>query len=372
MAQSSSRTHVVSAAMAVVASVLGCGPARPPADLAPDPGLAARITAIDVDVVEGAVCPGGAIRASYTATLDDGSVLPFSSTWDEDDPPPLHVIMLRRSSPEATPRENGDWVTDPDPLRSAMTGFRLTATLKVRTSLSASETVAPDYSCGRHDYTFFGRTGPRGGAGENGPDLTVRLGVVSSPWYDRLLVAGIEVGLAPPFYLVADADRVPPADWLRIATRGGRGGKGVDGSDGQKGADGEAGCPGSPGGAGGAGGNGGPGGRGGRGGRVVIYAPDADPFLAGLVDAESVPGPGGGGGAGGAGGPGGKGGEATTTTSRRCQPGADGSAGPQGSDGSDGPPGMSSAPSEIVTLPLGDVFGPRAPGDLYELIDYRG
>lgn len=370
MSGTSPNRHGRSIILACALGLAGCGPKRPPPDLAPDPGLAARIREIHLEVLDAAVCPGGAIRATYTATLDDGSVLPFSRSWDEDDPPPLHVIMLRRMSPEATPRENGDWVTDADPLRTAMTGYRLTATVKVRTSLNVQETVAPDYSCGRHEFGFVGRAGTDGGAGENGPDVTVRLGVVSSPWYDRLLVAGIEVGLAPPFYVFADADRVPPADWLRVATEGGRGGPGAHGSAGQAGADGQPGCPGSPGGAGGAGGNGSRGGRGGRGGRVTIYAPDEDPFLAGLVDAQSVSGPGGKGGAGGTGGAGGKGGPVTTDANRRCQPGADGAQGSNGSDGAEGPSGPPSPGADIVIVPLADVFGPRIPATLVDLINY--
>ena len=97
-----------------------CGPQRPPANFAPDPGLAARIEEIRIDVRDPAVCPGAQIRTSYSAVLDDGSLLPFSREYDADDPPDLHVIMLRRFSPEATPRESGDWVTDPDPLRTAL------------------------------------------------------------------------------------------------------------------------------------------------------------------------------------------------------------------------------------------------------------
>src|SRR5437879_12981656 len=107
-----------------------------------------------------------------------------------------------------------------------------------------------------------------GRPGGNGPDVTVRLAVLRSPFYDKLFVAGTEVGLAPPFDVLADASVVPPADWLPIETRGGRGGPGVAGAAGTDGAAGAAGCPAQPGAPGGNGGNGAPGGPGGRGGRT--------------------------------------------------------------------------------------------------------
>ena len=118
----------------------------------------------------------------------------------------------------------------------------------MRTSVNATVTVAPDYSCGPHAFAFMGENGLPGEAGGNGPDVTVRIGIVPSPFYDRLLVAGVQVGVAPPFYVLADADWVAPADWLRIITQGGRGGEGAAGTAGLNGADGEPGCPGSPGG----------------------------------------------------------------------------------------------------------------------------
>ena len=54
-------------------------------------------------------------------------------------------------------------------------------------------------------------TSGSGQAGGNGPDVTVRLAILRSPFYDKLFVAGIQVGLAPPFYVLQDASAVPPA-----------------------------------------------------------------------------------------------------------------------------------------------------------------
>src|SRR5256886_10285685 len=105
-----------------------------------------------------------------------------------------------------------------------------------------------------HAVAFSGDLGGPGEAGEPGRDATVRLAVLRSPFYDKLFVAGIQVGLAPPFYVLQDASAVPPADWLVIEARGGRGGSGVAGTRGADGSAGAAGCPaqaGAPGGDGG-------------------------------------------------------------------------------------------------------------------------
>src|SRR2546422_5794271 len=136
--------------------------------------------------------------------------------------------------------------------------------------------------------------GERGGWGEtgaNGPDATGRLGVLRSRFYDKLFVGGIQVGLAPPFYVLQDASAVPPADWLVLESRGGRGGSGVGGTKGTDGSAGAAGCPAQPGAPGGNGGNGGPGGSGGRGGRINVIVPLDKPFLARTVAAPSPGGP---------------------------------------------------------------------------------
>jgi hypothetical protein len=328
----SKRGPVLAVLWPVLVSV-GCSKG-PPADLAPDPGLAVRIQQIRIDTPQGA-CPGARIPVSYAAVLDDGSEIPFSTEYDRDNPPPLHV----------------------------------SAFLRVKPAANGSAVVPPEYSCVRPVFRFSGSVGRRGASGGNGPDITVRLGILPSPFHERLLVVGIEVGHAPPFYVLADAERVPPSDWVAITARGGAGGRGAGGEDGSDGADGEPGCPGSPGGAGGAGGNGGPGGRGGRGGRITVFAPEEEPFLAGLVAWANPGGPGGSGGGGGKGGQGGEGGAAEPADARRCAAGAEGSGGPDGAAGRDGRDGQRGPPMEVLTLPLRDVFGPRVAGPVAELLE---
>lgn len=341
----------------------------PPADFAPDPGLVERIVEIRMTTAAFA-CPGGGIRADYEAVLDDGTVVPFARKYDEDRPPQLHVVFLERRSEEAAPQEDGDWSTDPDPLLSAMHGFRLHAALSARPSLTASATVGPEYSCLRHAFQFSGATGRTGAAGAPGPDVLVRLGIVRSPFYERLLVFGVEVGDAPPFYVLADADDVPPSDWFEVQSVGGSGARGRRGPEGARGAPGQDGCPGRPGGQGGVGGPGGQGGPGGSGGPITVIVPTAQPFLAGLVDGSSPGGPGGEGGEGGAGGPGGAGGSGIVVSGSRCEDGPDG---PKGATGQPGTPGVGGAPGNpprVLTVAESDVFGPRVPQPLLALLDF--
>jgi hypothetical protein len=354
---------------ALVLTIAACSH-KPPADFAPEPGLLRRIRDIRIVTTPARACPGAQLQTSYEAVLDDGTHVPFARSYDKKHPPRLHVVFLERTSPEAVSQEDGDWVTDADPLRSASTGFELTATLKEKPAIRNTVVIPPAYGCLTHVFAFAGEPGGRAQAGGNGPDVTVRLGVLGSPFYDRLLVAGIEVGQAPPFYVLADATVVPPADWLIIESRGGRGGRGTPGAAGTNGADGAAGCPAQPGAPGGNGGNGGPGGAGGRGGRITIIAPVEEPFLAGIVDTRSTAGEGGPGGVPGQAGNGGKGGKGQMDQSnRRCADAADGQAGQKGTAGSAGPRGTRGPRAQVVTLPMRDVFGPQTAPQVADLLN---
>ncbi len=348
---------------------LGCSHA-PPEGFAPDPGLVAQIRDIRIVTGYARACPGGVIPASYEAVLASGERVSFSRSYDKKHPPRLHVVFLDRESPDAVSQEDGDWVTERDPLATVSTGFRLTATLRANSRITNTVVVPPDYRCMPHTFAFSGEPGGPGEAGEPGPDATVRLAVLRSPFYDKLFVAGIQVGLAPPFYVLQDAGAVPPADWLVIEARGGRGGSGVAGTRGADGSAGAAGCPAQAGAPGGNGGNGGSGGPGGRGGRINVIVPLDNPFLAGIVAGRSPGGAGGPGGPGGAGGKGGKGGQGGTDASnRRCAdavdgaPGQAGSAGPTGSQGSPGPRSI------VVTAPARQIFGVQVPPELGSLLE---
>lgn len=352
------------------ATLLGSCSHAPPEGFAPDPGLVAQIRDIRIITAYARACPGSTMPTTYEAVLTDGSRVPFSRTYDKKHPPRLHVVFLDRTSPEAVTQQDGDWVTGGDVLATATTGFRLTATLQAKPSVTSTVVVPPDYSCMPHAFVFEGEAGGPGQSGGNGPDVTVRLAVLRSPFYDKLFVSGVQVGLAPPFYVLQDVSAVPPADWLVIESKGGRGGTGVAGSGGSNGAPGAAGCPAQAGGPGGNGGNGGPGGSGGRGGRISVIAPLDNPFLAGIVTARSPGGQGGGGGPGGAGGKGGKGGQGgTDATNRRCPDAADGAPGQAGNTGATGSQGTPGPRSIVVTAPTREIFGVQVPPELSSLLE---
>jgi len=100
--------------------------------------------------------------------------------------------------------QDGDWVTNADPLLTATTGFRLTATLQAKPSVTntVSSSGLPLHATHLASPLRLGA----GRSGRAGPDATVRLAVLRSPFYDKLFVAGIQVGVAPPFYVLQDAN----------------------------------------------------------------------------------------------------------------------------------------------------------------------
>ena len=349
-------------------TLLGCSHA-PPADFAPDPGLVAQIRDIRIVTSYARACPGSVIATSYEAVLASAERVPFARSYDKKHPPRLHVVFLDRESPDAVSQEDGDWVTERDPLATVSTGFRLTATLRANSRVTSTVVVPPYYGCMPHTFTFSGEPGGAGQAGGNGPDVTVRLAGVRSPFYDKLYVAAIQVGVAPPFYVLGDATSVAPADWLIVETRGGRGGAGLAGPNGSDGSPGSAGCPPQPGAPGGNGGTGGQGGPGGRGGRITVVVPVDQPLLAGLVDGRSAGGAGGPGGTGGAGGKGGKGGQGGASGDRRCPDAADGASGRNGAAGLAGSDGTSGPRTIVVTAPTREIFGVQVPPGLGALLE---
>src|SRR2546428_385526 len=137
----------------------------PPEGFAPDPGLVAQIRDIRIVTTYARACPGAVIPTTYEAVLTDGSRVPFARSYDKKHPPRLHVIFLDRTSPEAVTQQDGDWVTDADPLVSATTGFRLTATLQAKPSVTNTVVVPPDYRCMPHAFVFSGEPGGPGWIG---------------------------------------------------------------------------------------------------------------------------------------------------------------------------------------------------------------
>ena len=367
-------TRTLGAIGALVLALSACRRGPPP-DFSPDPVLVEQIREIRMRPLLTRACPGESFRVDYEAVLEDGTVVPFATRYDRDAPPRLHVQFLQRTSPQTHSHGDGSWTADPDPWVSVLTGFELEATLRQRPALAAGVRIAPEYGCLDRRFSFPGDPGrspggrnPEGRNGEpgrDGPDLTVRLGVVRSPFVERLLVAAVEVEGEPVRYYLADAAGIAPRDWLVIETRGGPGGRGADGAPGQPGTPGTAGCPGGTGGAGGNGQNGGAGGPGGRGGRITIITASDDRFLAGIVDARN---PGGEEGEGGKGGSGGLGGAGGPPQRPDCAAGAAGPNGRPGEPGQAGRRGVRGPDPQVITVPLRDVFGPRIPPELAELL----
>jgi len=144
------RAPPVVAALVITAA---CGPKRPPPSFAPDPGLVSQIRELRMST-NATACPGESFGAAYTAVLNDGSLVPFETRYDQDHPPRLHVVFLERSSYEASPLEGGGWSAARDPLLTAMTGFRLTVSLKAKPSITTSTVITPEYSCQQHTFGF--------------------------------------------------------------------------------------------------------------------------------------------------------------------------------------------------------------------------
>jgi hypothetical protein len=324
----------------------------------PSPDQLTRIRQLRI-VAPASACPGKAFAATYDGQLDDGSFLPHRL--------PAELLVL--SSPDATPFSTGDWTPSPDPLASLSAGFPIVATLRANPGVTDTIVIPPEYSCLPRTLQFQGADGNPGGTGADGPPITVRLGILHTPYFPTLVAAAIRVADAPPVYLFADASQVLPGGWLTIESIGGSGGWGVPGRLGHDGAHGESGCPGRAGGPGEDGGAGGPGGRGGRGGVITVVGPDDWDLFATLIDARALGGAGGRGGMGGVGGRGGEGGLKSGMAAHGvCADGPAGPPGAQGQKGQDGPQGLPGPHATVVTVAREDAFGADAPAALRALL----
>src|SRR5256885_1651894 len=185
----------------------------PPADFAPDPGLIAQVRDLRIVTNQDRACPGGWIQASYEAVLADGSRVPFARTYDKKHPPRLHVVFLERSSPDAVSRESGDWVTNANPLWTAASGFRLTATLSAKPAVQQTVVIPPEYSCMGHGFQFGGEPGGAAQAGGHRPGLTGRVPLPASPLYGKTIVGGREGRSSPPPPRFSPRTCLPPPDW---------------------------------------------------------------------------------------------------------------------------------------------------------------
>ena len=272
------------------------------------------------------VCPGQTVDATYVQRSSDGSRINLSPS------------DLKQTSPSdaesATMRRDGSWQTSADPMRSVLTGFRLSVTLARDSSVRGDTVVAPAYNCPRATIRL-----PMGD--QRHPTVAyVRLGTFDTPFYDSVVVAVVEVEsrvvsiqVLSPKEMRAGAISISAPGKNGAAGRNGR--RGADGVDCSKGDDGEDGEPGEP---------------GQPGGEVDIITQGGSPWLADLVAVSNAGGRGGSGGAGGAGGStgvvgrtsGGRG--SAACTARAGRPGR------TGRPGLDGPPGSSKVTSVLTPL----------------------
>jgi hypothetical protein len=343
----------------LMALILACAQRQLPPGYQPELTLLDRVESINIKTPPFA-CPGQNLPAAYEARLDDGTILPFATEYDDDNPPPLHISFLSRSSPEAEPLEDGSWDIASDPLSGATTGYRLNALLMHKPTVHAQLVVDPDYSCLPHAFEFQGEQG------QDGPRVTVRVDILSSPFFERLFLAEILPSGSDPLYVLADADRLPRTGWLTIESKGGTGVQGRPGRRGRPGRSGSPGCPGGRGESGGMGGPGGRGGPGGSGGEIFLMVPTGETGLAWLVQARS---PGGVGGPGGLGGAGGRGGSGGSASGEGCSSGSSGSDGLQGGTGRRGVMGSDGPALQIIEFPRERVFRQNGPAALWVLIE---
>jgi len=193
-----------------------------------------------------------------------------------------------------------------------------------------------------------GATGGAGAAGEDGPEVEIAAGLISTRWH-RLVVllriTRVDSPDRPPAYHLVEAG---VTEGFVISVEGGTGGAGGAGGGGGGGGNGgnaAAGAQPGDGGDGAAGGNGGDGGDGGQGGTVRVLYDDQHPEL---VQWLRFAAPGGRGGRGGHGGPGGVGGRGGTIPGEKDA--VDGLAGSPGEPGGRGRAGAQGAPGPSIEI----------------------
>ncbi len=257
-------------------------------------------------------CPGDAFGVEFVAKLKDGSVCSNfdanSGCMNQKDT----VIdpQVLRLSGNAGQIRGQSWATDADPLKTADTGIRLRgwleANIKGNTvkSMESEIDLKPVYQCQQgDDYTPGGSNRADGSNGGAGPNVTIAITTLSTPFYPDAALVRVEWNANRRYFISSSADK--PIRIIVGGQSGARGTQGTPGVDGKPGADAKEEC--KDGGIGTDGTAGGPGGKGGDGGKggiikVILDETNADKLKGRLLLAA----PGGGAGAGGAGGSGGK------------------------------------------------------------------
>ena len=251
------------------------------------------------------------------------------------------------------------WSPPADPLVTADTGLLLRGWIEkaiagqTHKSMVGETELKPVYECQLSRSfapTYIGSPGSNGG---QGPDVTIAITTLSTPWYPSAALVRVEAMGSKHYFISPTVEQA-----VKITTFGQPGAPGAPGHPGKDGQDGDDAPDSAPactkGGIGQDGGDGGPGGDGGDGGqggliRVMLDDRAADK-LRGRVLPQSLGGIAGGPGPGGLGGNGGQGGKgAKTTTACSDNDGKDGRRGSDGRPGRPGRPGQN-GPAPVETL----------------------
>jgi len=325
----------------------GCGPSQ--AQIDPK-----NVVNVSVRPASGQLlfCPGDPFQVEVVAKLKDGTscsnVDPNKGCMKEKDTVISSEIVRIQGSSGFIGGGKFIWVPDKDVLKTADTGMGLRGWLESATSGKTMEGEAqlkPVYDC-QMEQKIRGAKGRDGETGAPGPELTVSITTLSTPFYPDAALVRLDWPGNRVYVISPSADKP-----VRITTFGGEGGRGKEGAPGEPGKDGkdateecatgQDGTNGTDGGPGGRGGDGGPGGP------IKVILDDANPDkLKGRLLLQSVGGPSGDRGAGGKPGRGGKGGEGGELKAGdpSCKPkdgkdGALGKFGPSGDQGRPGPTG---------------------------------
>ncbi|MDC3953475.1 hypothetical protein [Polyangium jinanense] len=333
--------------VAALPLLVGCGPSQ--AQIDPK-----NVVNVSVRPASGQMlfCPGDAFQVELVAKLKDGSscsnVDPNKGCMGQKDTVISSEMVRIQGSSGAVGGGNFIWMPDRDVLKTADTGMGLRGWLESATSGKSMEGEAqlkPVYDC-QMEQKIRGGKGREGEPGAPGPELTVAITTLSTPFFPDAALVRIDWP-GNRFYMISPSADKP----VRITSIGGEGGHGREGAPGIQGKDGKDatedcaegtnGTDGTEGGPGGRGGDGGPGGL------IKVILDDANPDkLKGRLLLESVGGPGGDRGPGGKGGFGGKGGKGGPLKAgdATCKPkdgknGQLGRRGPSGDAGRQGPSG---------------------------------
>ncbi len=311
-------------------------------------------------------CPGDPFLVEVVARLSDGTSCstrdPSRGCLGQRDVL-LEPDQVRARAIGASPQGGDDrfvFVPDGDPLATADTGVSLKAWIERRgvKSPEGDSKLKPVYDC-RMESLFREAHPAQGPAAAPGPEMTVAITSLSTPFYPDAALVRVDVSGQRLYFVSPSQDRP-----VRLTTKGQTGSTGTLGAAGAAGAAGEdrsktagvcelggAGLKGADGTAGG------PGGDGGAGGVVHVQLDEraADKLKKRVVIANlgGDSGAGGAGGPGGPGGPGGAGGpigpDCTSTVGAAGEAGSAGAAGSPGKAGAAGPaPDEAAKPRETL------------------------